>query len=344
MNRILILFVVVALVCGSGSFITNSILENRRIRLQNEKKSLQLKTLEAETAKAQAEQKAKEADARKEENAKKRAEADRQKASDNLAAKKIEKDNLIQRAKTAKAEADAKQKAKVAADAEAAKLAAQKAASEAKRKELEAKSGFEQLALKRAETERDKAIAEETTVLAKKKIADAALQKSENELKIAKENAAAERDAKLRLYHRAEGSRAEMKEIRRAERMLAAMEAAERGEFGMLAEQASAEQGQDSAELTPVEQEQMDGEDAEKENPKLNLVEEVVEVDPLDKEIEAGIVELSRNISEAQQKVKQSYQRTLETLIKKAQKAGNAHDEKYYKRVLESLLKDKIVD
>jgi hypothetical protein len=75
--------------------------------------------------------------------------------------------------------------------------------------------------MKRAEAERAKAEAELARVAAAKKIAEAALAKSENEVKAAEANAAAERDRKLRMYRRAETSRAEMLALQRAERMLA---------------------------------------------------------------------------------------------------------------------------
>lgn len=208
-------------VVGGGAFVFRSMQETERQKLQTEAQQAKLKTREAEQKAKESEAKAKEADARKAEADRKRADSEAESKKAALAAKKQEEANL--REKTAADTAAAKRAAaeKSAAEAAEKKAEMEKNAAEAEQVAQAKKAEAEAVALKRTEEERRKAEAELATAMATKRVAEAALAKSENERKTAEATAAAERDRKLRMYARANTSRAELLALQRAEKLLA---------------------------------------------------------------------------------------------------------------------------
>lgn len=215
------LVLVLLALAGGGGYLFKVSQENRRLELQQKLKQAQLKTKEAE-ARAKADEKSKaESEARKAEADRRRVEAEQANAETALAAKKQEQENLQTKVQADKAAIGRAEAEKAAADAAREKAEAEKTAADAAKEAAEKKFAAESLALKRAEEERKKADSELARTLAAKQITDAALAKSENERKAAEELASAERDRKLRMYRRAETSRAEMLALQRAERLLA---------------------------------------------------------------------------------------------------------------------------
>ena len=206
---------------GAGTYFFKTVQVNRKLELQARTKEAQQKAKEAEQKTREAEARTAEAEAKEKEAERKIKRDEAEKAEAELAAKKQEAENLKLQ-KEADASAAAKAEASALADATAMKKAeAEKAAADAAKAEAEQKAALETLSLKRAEAERARAEAERAKTEAAKKIAEAALEKSANELKTAQANAEAERDRKLRMYRRAETSRAEMLALQRAERLLA---------------------------------------------------------------------------------------------------------------------------
>ncbi|MGN0851793.1 MAG: hypothetical protein ACI4Q3_00260 [Kiritimatiellia bacterium] len=210
---------------GGGTFYFRNVQETRRQELQQKARETRLKEKEEARREAEANEKAKTAEARAAEAKMKTAQAEKERAERQLDAKK-------QEAANEKARQDAAVKAKAQAEAERAASEAAKAQAEAatvraqaEKAAADAKAKAEALALRRASEERQKAEAERERALAAKAIADAALAKSENDRKAAEANASAEHDRKLRMYKRAETSRAEMLELQRAEKLLAQEEA-----------------------------------------------------------------------------------------------------------------------
>ena len=215
-----LLFVALAAV-GAGAYFLKTAQENRRLELQAKTKQAQQKTKEADAKAKEAAAREEDAKARQRDSERKIKEAEAAKAAADLAAKRQETESELAKAEADKAAAAKAEAEKAASDAATAKAEAEKAASDAARAANEKKAEAEGLALKRAEAERAKAQAELARTEAAKKIAEAALAKSENDAKAAEANAAAERDRKLRMYRRAETSRAEMLALQRAERLLA---------------------------------------------------------------------------------------------------------------------------
>lgn len=210
---------------GAGTYFFKTVQTNRKLELQAQTKQVQLQQKEAEQKTREAEARTAEAEARQKEADRKIKASEEAKAETLLAAKKQEAKNLEAQIAADEAAAKKAEALQAAADAETAKAEAQKAAADAARAEAEQKAALESLALKRAEVEAKKAADELARTEAAKKIAADALEKSENERKIAEANAQAERDRKLRMYRRAETSRAEMLALQRAERLLALDEA-----------------------------------------------------------------------------------------------------------------------
>ena len=208
-------------VVGGGAFAYRSMQETERRRLQTKAQEAKLETRKADARAKEAEEKTKEAEARKAEAERKRAEAEAEAKKAVLAARKQEETNLKEKAAADAAAAKRAQAEKAAADAAAAKALAEKESAEAEQVAQAKKAEAEAVALKRAEEERRKAEADSAKTAAAKSIADAALAKSENERKAAEAAAAMERDRKLRMYARANTSRAELLALQRAEKLLA---------------------------------------------------------------------------------------------------------------------------
>lgn len=217
-------FVLVGVV-GCGVFLFKNVQETRQRELALQTQNVKLKVREAARQEAEANEKAKAAEAKAAEARRRQAEAERERAAKDLQSKRQEAETAKARKAAADAESAKAVKARAAAEAETARANAAAKRAEAEKSVAEAKAKAEEVALKRAVEERLKAEAEFARAAAAKAVADAALAKSENERKTAEANAAAEHDRKLRMYRRAESSRAEMIELQKAERLLAMEEA-----------------------------------------------------------------------------------------------------------------------
>lgn len=217
-------FVLVGVV-GCGVFLFKNVQETRQRELALQTQNVKLKVRESARQEAEANEKAKAAEAKAAEARRRQAEAERERAAKDLQSKRQEAETAKARKAAADAESAKAVKARAAAEAETARANAAAKRAEAEKSVAEAKAKAEEVALKRAVEERLKAEAEFARAAAAKAVADAALAKSENERKTAEANAAAEHDRKLRMYRRAESSRAEMIELQKAERLLAMEEA-----------------------------------------------------------------------------------------------------------------------
>lgn len=319
-------------VVGGGAFVFRSMQETERQKLQTEAQQAKLKTREADAKAKESEAKAKEAEARKAEAARKQAEAEAEAKKSVLAAKKQEEANLKEkRAADAAAEKRAAAEA-AAAESAAKKSAAEKALAEAAEAAQKQKAEAESIALRRAEEERRKAEADFATANAAKKIAEAAQAKSENERKTAEATASAEHDRKLRLYSRANTSRAELLALQRAEKLLALEESGALDGAGEMNGAGAPEE--EPAPAQPGEE------------PATNAV---VAVDwPSARPVETPAGE---RVSSAQRKrtelqaaeCARDARRHIETfgqLIGKADAEGRSMDVAYYRRTLVSLVPD----
>lgn len=210
---------------GCGVFLFKNAQETRRQELALQTQNAKLKAKEAARQEAEANEKAKAAEAKTAESKRRQAEAEKEKAAKALQTKQEETKAAKARKEAADAEAAKAVKARAAAEAETERAAAAAERAEAEKAAADAKAKAEGLALQKAAEERRRAEAELARTVAAKAVADAALAKSENDRKAAEANAAAEHDRKLRMYRRAESSRAEMLELQKAERLLALEEA-----------------------------------------------------------------------------------------------------------------------
>lgn len=210
---------------GCGVFLFKNAQETRRQELALQTQNAKLKAKEAARQEAEANEKAKAAEAKTAESKRRQAEAEKERAAKALQTKQEETKAAKARKEAADAEAAKAVKARAAAEAEAERAAAAAERAEAEKAAADAKAKAEGLALQKAAEERRRAEAELARTVAAKAVADAALAKSENDRKAAEANAAAEHDRKLRMYRRAESSRAEMLELQKAERLLALEEA-----------------------------------------------------------------------------------------------------------------------
>ncbi len=210
---------------GCGVFLFKNAQETRRQELALQTQNAKLKAREVARLEAEANEKAKSAEAKSAESKRRQAEAEKEKAAKALQTKQEEAKAAKARKEAADAEAAKAVKARAAAEAETERAAAAVERAEAEKAAADAKAKAEGLALQKAAEERRRAEAELARTVAAKAVADAALAKSENDRKAAEANAAAEHDRKLRMYRRAESSRAEMLELQKAERLLALEEA-----------------------------------------------------------------------------------------------------------------------
>ena len=320
-----LLFVALAAV-GAGAYFLKTAQENRRLELQAKTKQAQQKTKEADAKAKEAAAREEDAKARQRDSERKIKEAEAAKAATDLAAKRQETESELAKAEADKAAAAKAEAEKAASDAAVAKAEAEKAASDAARAASEKKAEAEGLALKRAEAERAKAQAELARTEAAKKIAEAALAKSENEAKAAEANAAAERDRKLRMYRRAETSRAEMLALQRAERLLALDESGALTAADL--ENASSESGDPRA--------QQDG-----------ATNAVVKVDwpdavPAASSTDSAAAKADKKMSEAavaeNNRRAREYIATFGALADRAAAEGRLADAAYYRRTLTSLV------
>ncbi len=324
--------VVIALVAlavvGGGTFFFKSIQETRKLELEQQIQTAKRKTRAAEAAAAESEAKAKEAEARKAEAERKKAEALAESKKTDLATKKQETENLKEKAAVAAAEAKRAAAVQAAAEAETARSEAAKAEAEAKRLEQEKRAAAESIIRARAEAEQKKAEAALAEKMAAKQIADAALAKSENERKTAEANAAAEHDRKLRLYSRANTSRAELLALQRAEKLLALEES------GAL-DAAGEDDGMEEASEPSAE-----GPAAGETNAVVAVTWPETHSDetPAGKKIAARQRQLDDQIVQTRARRARRHIREFGALVDQAVADGRATDARYYRRTLTSLV------
>ena len=302
---------------GGGGFLVKRAQENKKLELQRAAQETRLKTKEAEAQARDAEAKAKAAEERTAATRLKAAEADKAKAEAARDAARTEAANL--KAKQAAAEAEAKKSAaaKAAADAVAA-AEAQRAAAET-------------VALKRAEAEAAKAAADLAAAADTKRIAEAMREKSENELKAAEANAAAERDRKLRLYQRAGTSRAEMLALQRAERMLALEEA------GLLPEDGAGDAPAAPGAAAPSDDAAPAGTNAAV---AVAWPESASDETPAGAQIDQAMRRRDEVAARARSHRAREYIRSFCALIDEAEREGRAEDARHHRRLLVALVPD----
>lgn len=318
---------------GAGTYFFKTVQVNRKLELQAKTKLAQQKAKEAELKTREAEERTASAEARAKADERKIKEAEAAKAADELAAKKQDAENLKAQKEADDAAAE-KAEAEALASAEATKKAeAEKAAADAAKAEAEQKAALEALALKRAEAERARAEAEKAKTEAAKKIAEAALAKSENELKTAQATAEAERDRKLRMYRRAETSRAEMLALQRAERLLALDEAgaltAADLEAGAAAGTAPTEQAQPAA-----------TEGKTNAVVKVDWPEAATGKTPADEKVLEIAQQMDEKTSAEARRRTRDYIKSFGALADEATQQGRLVDAAHYRRTLTALVPD----
>ncbi len=316
---------------GGGTFFFKTVQRTRQLELEQQIQTAKHKARSAAAAAAESEEKAKEAEARKAEAERRKAEALAEAKQADLATRKQEALNLKEKIALAAAEAKRASAVQAAAAAETAKSAAAKAAAEARRLEQEKRAAAETIARERAHADQKKAEAARDEKMAVKQIADAARAKSENERKTAEANAAAERDRKLRLYSRANTSRAEMLALRRAEKLLALEEA---GALDAAEDAADVDEeaGKSAADRAAA------GE--------TNVVVPVTwpaarsDETPAGRDVAARQQRLEERIAQARTRRVRRHIREFGALVDKAIADGRAADARYYRSTLISLVPD----
>ncbi len=320
------LLLVALAAAGAGAYFFKTAQENRRLELQLKTKQTQQKTKEADAKAKEAAAREEDAKARQRDSERKIKEAEAAQAATDLAAKRQETENELAKAEADKAAAAKAEAEKAASDAAREKAEAEKAASDAARAASEKKAEAEAIALKRAEAERAKAEAERARVEAAKKIAEAALAKSENEAKAAEANAAAERDRKLRMYRRAETSRAEMLALQRAERLLALEESGALTAADL--ETAAAEPGDTGAKQ----------EGATNAVVKVDWPDDAVAASSSDSAAAKADKKMSETAAAENNRRAREYIATFGSLAERAVAEGRPADADYYRRTLTSLV------
>ncbi len=315
---------------GGGTFFFKTVQNNRKLELEKQIQDAKLKARTVDAKAKEAEAKAKEAEARKAEADRKKAEAAAEAKKTELAAQKQEASNLKEKAAAAAAETKRAAAAKAAAEAETAKSAAAKQAAEARRLEQEKRAAAEAVARERAVAEQKKAEAALAEKMAVKQIADAALAKSENERKAAEANAAAEHDRKLRLYSRANTSRAELLALKRAEKLLALEES---GALDAAGEDNGADEETEGTTEAPAAGEAQTNAVVEVKWPSA-----VVEETPAEKKVAASRQQLDDRVALAQTRQARRHINEFSAMADKAEADGRVADARYYRRTLMSLV------
>ena len=311
----LVISLIVIALAGGGTYFFRTAQETKRMELAQEAKRLKQEARATEKAQAEAEVKAKEAE-------KAAAEAKRV-----AAVKAVEEQKL--RKEAADAESRLVEKKRVAAEAETEKLKAQEKVQAQAKALAEQKAETEQLALRRAEEERRRAEAELAKELAGKAIVEAALAKSENDRKAAEANAAAAHDRKLRMYRRAETSRAELLELQRAERRLA------------LEETGGGVPTEDSAGVDTTN-EHTGNETLSETNAVIAVVwqENTIQSTEAEVKLEAARSKLDARAASEQLRHARDYVSSFGKLIAEAQQAKRNEDVSYYRQTLRTLVPD----
>ncbi len=315
---------------GGGTFFFKTVQDNRKLELEKQILDAKLKTRTADAKAREAETKAKEAEAKKADAERRKAEADAEAKKTDLAARKQEASNLKEKAAVAEAEAKRATAAKAAAEAEIVKNEAAKKAAEAKCLEQEKRAAAETIVRERALAEQKKAEAALNEKLAVKQIAEAALAKSENERKAAEANAAAEHDRKLRLYSRANTSRAELLALKRAEKLLALEES---GALDAVGEENGADEDSDGAAEAPAAGEAQTNAVVEVKWPSSSA-----EETPAEREVATNQRQLDDRIALMQTRQARRQISKFGALVDKAVADGRAADARYYRQTLMSLV------
>ena len=332
-----IVFAVALAALAGGGYYAHSLAQKKLREELTEKCAkieAELKKVRKADAEAKALENAKKLDTRKAEADLNRVKEERAKTQAAAEKARTEKDNLAQKKKVAEAEAVRSANAAKAAEAEKKRLEAEKAASEAKAKELAEQRAKDEAALKIAAAASAKAQADAARALAEQKKADAEKAKSENELKIAEKNAATRRDERLLMYKRGGTSEAERKEVQRAEKLLALWEA------GQLSPENLAAAGEIQLATNAVEEASGQPEDAALAEAKKEAMKEKPQnaLDPRDERLKAMQAVREEKLLEMRRRRDAESIKTIEPLLKAAEREGRVRDADYYRKALRSLV------
>jgi hypothetical protein len=333
-----VVILIVALLGAGGVYLGLKRSEAQALAAEAQKAKSEAKIAEAQKVESENNRKAAEAEKKAAEAKKATAEAEKKTAADKLATTKEAKQKAAEEAKLKEADTANRKAAKEQAIAEEAKSKAKKEELEAKLKADAISLELEKTKAKCAADERAKAEAEERAKVAANAITQAALKKSENELKTAELNRQTERDRRLQMYKRGEVSKAEMIEIENAEKALAREESIKRGILPADSPYRFAENLQEETgvpeELPSTPQETVFT------NEVTAIIEEVEKPSKVDLELERLNNSLENAIESTRKKIHNKYETILREMIAEAERTGRDADAKRYKRALWSLLSD----
>lgn len=333
-----VVILIVALLGAGGVYLGLKRSEAQALAAEAQKAKSEAKIAEAQKVEAENNRKAAEAEKKAAEAKKATAEAEKKTAADKLAETKEAKLKAAEEAKLKEADTKNRKAAKEASEAKEKEDKAAKEKLDAQRKADQVKLELEKVSAKRAADERAKAEAEERAKVAANAITQAALKKSENELKTAELNRQTERDRRLQMYKRGEVSKAEMIEIENAEKALAREESIKRGVLPADSPYRFAENLQEETwvpeELPSTPQETVFT------NEVTAIIEEVEKPSKADLELERLNNSLENAIESTRKKIHNKYETTLREMIAEAERTGRDADAKRYKRALWSLISD----
>jgi hypothetical protein len=333
-----VVILIVALLGAGGVYLGLKQSEAKALAAEAQKAKSEAKIAEAKKVESENNRKAAEAEKKAAEAKKATAEAEKKTAADKLAATKEAKLKAAEEAKLKEADTANRKAAKEASEAKEKEDKAAKEKLDAQRKADQVKLELEKVSAKRAADERAKAEAEERAKVAANAITQAALKKSENELKTAELNRQTERDRRLQMYKRGEVSKAEMIEIENAEKALAREESIKNGILPADSPYRFAENLQEETwvpeELPSTPQETVFT------NEVTAIIEEVEKPSKVDLELERLNNSLENAIESTRKKIHNKYETILREMIAEAERTGRDADAKRYKRALWSLLSD----
>ena len=333
-----VVILIVALLGAGGVYLGLKQSEAKALAAEAQKAKSEAKIAEAKKVESENNRKAAEAEKKAAEAKKATAEAEKKTAADKLATTKEAKLKAAEEAKLKEADTKNRKAAKEASEAKEKEDKAAKEKLDAQRKADQVKLELEKVSAKRAADERAKAEAEERAKVAANAITQAALKKSENELKTAELNRQTERDRRLQMYKRGEVSKAEMIEIENAEKALAREESIKRGILPVDSPYRFAENLQEETwvpeELPSTPQETVFT------NEVTAIIEEVEKPSKADLELERLNNSLENAIESTRKKIHNKYETILREMIAEAERTGRDADAKRYKRALWSLTSD----
>jgi hypothetical protein len=333
-----VVILIVALLGAGGVYLGLKQSEAKALAAEAQKAKSEAKIAEAKKVESENNRKAAEAEKKAAEAKKATAEAEKKTAADKLATTKEAKLKAAEEAKLKEADTKNRKAAKEASEAKEKEDKAAKEKLDAQRKADQVKLELEKVSAKRAADERAKAEAEERAKVAANAITQAALKKSENELKTAELNRQTERDRRLQMYKRGEVSKAEMIEIENAEKALAREESIKRGILPADSPYRFAENLQEKTwgpeELPSTPQETVFT------NEVTAIIEEVEKPSKADLELERLNNSLENAIESTRKKIHNKYETILREMIAEAERTGRDADAKRYKRALWSLISD----